>query len=177
MTNLRRTLAAALLLASAANGFAATPTKHEALQAISVLEKSLVGPEADEAARTIVTYADLSDEVMVDLGPDEIPWSDEKWGLEKERELSCQSMLLAAFVAGNVRSQIKNDRAEDDTYSGWVFAIDAYKRLRANGKFRSPSIESLLKMEAEGTLLHHAKEIQSKEEQADPDGPQKKPLA
>ena len=103
MPTLRRTLAAALLLACAASGFAATPTKHEALNAISVLERSLVGPEADEAARTIVTYADLSDEVMVDLGTDEIPWSGEKWGLEKERELSCQSMLLAAFVAGNVR--------------------------------------------------------------------------
>ena len=177
MTTLRQTLAAALFLACAAGGLAATPTKHEALQAISVLERSLVGPEADDAARTIVTYADQSDDVMVDLGPDEVPWSEEKWGLEKGSELSCQSMLLAAFVAGNVRSQIKNDRAEDDTYSGWVFAIDAYKRLRTNAKFRSPSIESLSKMEADGTLLQHAKEIQSKEEQSDPDGPQKKPLA
>jgi hypothetical protein len=177
MPPLRRTLAAALLLAFVPAGFAATPTKHEALQAIRVLEKSLVGSEADEAARVIVTYADQSEDVLVDLGPDEVPWADEKWGLDKERELSCQSMLLAAFVAGDVRSQIKNDRAEDDTYSGWVFAIDAYNRLRAGGKFRSPSIESLSKMEADGTLLQHARDVQSKEQQAAPDEPQKKPLA
>jgi hypothetical protein len=174
MTTLRRTLAAALLVAFASCGWAATPTKHEALQAITVLEKNVVGEEAAEAARTIVTYANLSDDVLVNLGPDEIPWVDEKWGLDKDAELSCQSMLLAAFVAGNVRSQIKNDRAEDDTYSGWVFAIDAYNRLRAKGPFKSPSIESLSKMEADGTLLQHAREVQSKEEQGQPEEPQKK---
>jgi hypothetical protein len=178
MKIMRMTLAAALLAACASSGLAATtPSKYEALRAISVLERSLVGSEADEAARTIVTYADLSDDVMVDIGPDEIPWADEKWGLEKDQEMSCQSMLLAAFIAGNVRSQIKNDRTEDDTYSGWVFAIDAYNRLRAKGKFHSPSIESLSKMEADGTLLQHAKDVQSKEEQAEPDEPVKKPLA
>jgi hypothetical protein len=177
MTTLRRILATALLAAFATCGFAATPTRHEALQAITVLEKNVVGQEAAEAARTIVMYANLSDDVLVNLGPDEIPWVDEKWGLEKEQELSCQSMLLAAFVAGNVRSQIKNDRAEDDTYSGWIFAIDAYNRLRAKGAFKSPSIESLSKMEGEGTLLQHARQIQSKEEQAPPEESQKKPMA
>jgi hypothetical protein len=174
---MRRTLATLLLLACASAGFASVPTKHDALQAISVLEKNVVGTEAAEAARTIVTYADLSDDVMVDIGPDEIPWADEKWGLEKDQEMSCQSMLLAAFIAGNVRSQIKNDRAEDDTYSGWIFAIDTYNRLRAKGQFRSPSLDALSKMQSNGTLLQHAKEIQSKEEQGEPEEPQKKPLA
>jgi hypothetical protein len=32
-------------------------------------------------------------------------------------------------------------------------------------------------MEADGTLLQHAKDVQSKEEQAEPDEPVKKPLA
>jgi hypothetical protein len=177
MPALRRTLAALLLVACASRGFAAVPTKHDALQAIHVLETNVVGAEAAEAAKTIVTYADLSDDVLVDLGPDEIPWADEKWGLEKEQEMACQSMLLAAFVAGNVRSQIKNDRAEDDTYSGWIFAIDTYNRLRTKGQFRSPSLDSLSKMEASGTLLQHAREVQSKEEQGEPEEPQKKPLA
>ena len=98
-------------------------------------------------------------------------------GIGKDAELSGQSMLLAAFIAGNVRSQIKNDRAEDDTYSGWLFAIDAYNRLRAKNPFRSPSIDSLSKMESGGTLLQHAKDVQSKEEQEAPADAQKKPFA
>src|ERR1700677_976076 len=93
-----RTVAAALLLSCAARGFAAEPTRHDALAAIAGLEKTVVGPEAAEAAKTIVTYAQESDDVMVDIGPDEVPWVDEKWGLDKDQELSGQSMLLAAFI-------------------------------------------------------------------------------
>lgn len=173
---MRRILAAALFAACAASAFAAAPTRGEALSAIALLDKTVTGPEAAAAAKTVVTYAQVSEDVMVNLGPDEIPWVEEKWGLDKERELACQSMLLAAFVAGNVRSQIKNDRAEDDTYSGWVFAIGTYNRLRSKGAFRSASIEALSKMEAEGTLLAHAREIQSREEQ-DPSQTERKPQA
>jgi hypothetical protein len=177
MSILRRILPAAVFLALAASGFAATPTTHEVLRAINVLEKNVTGPEAAEAARTIVAYAQESDEVMVDIGAEQLPWVSEKWGLDEDRELTCQSMLLASFVAGNIRSQIKNSRVEDDTYSGWIFAIGTYNRLREKGAFRSPSIDSLSKMESEGTLLRHAKEIQSKEDKDDaPDVP-KTPLA
>jgi hypothetical protein len=173
-----RILGGLLFAAAAVPGFAATaPTRDQALHAIAVLERKVDGDEAAEAARTIVTYADLSQDVLVDLGPDEIPWVNEKWGLDKDRELNCQSMLLAAFVAGNVRSQIRSDRAEDDTYAGWLFAIDAYKRLRAKESFKSPSLDGLSRMETEGTLAQHAKDVQSKEQQAPPDAPVKKPMA
>jgi hypothetical protein len=177
MAILRRTLCAALFLALAGAGLAATPSRHDVLLAISVLERNVTGQDAVDAAKTIVVYAQDSDDVMVDIGPGQLPWVSEEWGLGKARELECQSMLLAAFVAGDIRSQIKNARAEDDTYSGWIFAIDAYNRLRAKGSFRSPSIEELSKMEAEGTLLEHAKEVQSQENQEAPQEPQHAPLA
>lgn len=167
MSITRRTLAAVLIAALASGAAAAPPSKHEVLIAISVLEKNITSPEATEAAKTIVIYAQQSDDVMVDIGPEQLPWVDEKWGLDKAREQANQSLLLAAFVAGNIRSQIKNDKAEDDTYSGWIFAIDAYKRLRAKGPFRSPAIESLKRMEDEGTLLKHAKDVQFKAEESD----------
>ena len=145
--------------------------------AISVLERDVKGTEAVAAAKTIVIYAQDSDDVEVDIGPGQLPWVSEKWGLPKEQELECQSMLLAAFVAGNIKSQIKNARAEDDTYSGWVFAISAYNRLRASGSFRSPSIEELLRMEADGTLLKHAKDVQGSEDKEEQPEPQRTPLA
>lgn len=167
MSILRRTLSAAAFLALAGTGFAETPSRHEVLLAINVLEKSVTGPEAADAAKTVVVYAEDSDDVMVDIGPDQLPWVTEKWGLAQDQEMACQSMLLAAFIAGNIRSQIKNSRAVDDTYSGWVFTIGAYNRLRAKGAFRSPSIESLSKMEADGTLLQHAKDVQSRSDQDD----------
>ena len=145
---------------------AATPSRAgRILLAISILEKSLSGPEADEAAKTVVIYAQQSDDVMVDIGPEQLPWVGERWGLDKAREQNNQSMLLACFVAGNIRAQLRAAKAEDDTYSGWLFAIDAYKRLREKSSFSSPAIENLRKMKDEGTLQQHAKDVQFKEEQ------------
>jgi hypothetical protein len=167
MTIMRRTLTAAFFVVRAGGAAAAPPSKQEVLMAISVLEKNITSPDAADAAKTVVVYAQESDDVMVDIGPEQLPWVSEKWGLEKSREQNNQSLLLAAFVAGNIRSQIKNDKAEDDTYSGWIFAIDAYKRLRTKGAFQSPAIDSLKKMEDDGTLLQHAKDVQFKDEESD----------
>ncbi|HEY4989495.1 MAG TPA: hypothetical protein VII09_06795 [Opitutaceae bacterium] len=170
----RKTLTAALFALCATCALAATPSKRDALLAISVLEKSVVGPEASEAAKTIVIYAQLSEDVMVDIGPDQLPWLSESFGLDKDQEAECHSILLAAFVAGNIKSQIKNDKAEDDTYSGWLFAIQTYRRLQAQEDFKSPSIEALARMQADGTLLKHAKDVQqSLQQQEDQDMPRK----
>ena len=165
---LKQWVATGLFAAVAAHGLAATPSKNDVLQAISVMEKRITSPEAAEAAKTIVIYAQVSDDVMVDIGPEQLPWLDEAWGLGKEKEQACKSLLMAAFVAGNVKSQIKNDKAEDDTYSGWIFAIDVYNRLRTRDGFKSPSLDSLSKMRTEGTLLQHARDVRQKEEQQDP---------
>jgi hypothetical protein len=164
MSTMRRALTAVLFVALAGAASAGVPSKQEVLMAISVLERDITGPEAADAAKTVVIYAQESDDVMVDIGRDQLPWVTEKWGLEDAREQSSQSLILAAFVAGNIRTQIKNVKAEDDTYSGWLFAIDAYKHLRAKVPFRSPAIEALQKMEVDGTLRQHAKDVQLKDE-------------
>jgi hypothetical protein len=171
-----RLLAAAFLLL--AHAAAAAPSKQDALEAISVLEKSILGPEAPQAAKTVVVFAQVSDDVMVNVGPDQLPWLSEDWGLEREREATLHSLLLAAFVAGDIRPQLRSARAEDDTYSGWVFALDAYRKIRAKENFRSPSLEELGKMQADGKLRERARELQQQvEEQDDSDSPQSKPFA
>lgn len=176
MARLRQALAAAAFVMGAAGALAAAPTKQDALQAISVLEKSLLGPAAADAAKTVVVYAQLSDDVMVDIGPAQLPWLSEDWGLDRDREIALHSMLLAAFVAGDVKPQIKNEKAQDNTYSGWLFAIESYRRLRARENFRSPSIEALSKMKEEGKLLQHARDVHQdgEDESAEKDQP---PLA
>lgn len=175
-----RTLVAALAFVVLAGlGSAAlppAPSKHEVLQAISVIEKNVSSPEATEAAKTIVIYAQVSEDVLVDIGPEQLPWVNEDWGLGRERASACQTMLMASFVAGNVKSQIKNDKAEDDTYSGWIFVIATYRRLQAKEPFRSPSIDALAKMQADGRLLQHARDAHTRSEEEDSDS-QKKPPA
>jgi hypothetical protein len=173
----RTTLTALAFLFCASLGRATTPSREEVLSAISVMERNIGGPEAAGAAKTIVVYAQLSDDVMVDIGQEELPWLSEKWDLGHDKEQTCQSLLMAAFVAGNIKSQLKAEKAGDDTYSGWVFTIDTYRRLKARYGFRSPAIDELSRMQAAGKLLEHAREVQSAEEQQDGSDSQPKPLA
>ncbi|HEY1848716.1 MAG TPA: hypothetical protein VGG37_05895 [Opitutaceae bacterium] len=167
--------AAFVLLADAV---AAAPSKQDAIDAISVLEKSILGPDAPQAAKTIVVYAQVSDDVMVNVGPEQLPWLSEDWGLDRDREATLHSLLLAAFVAGDIKTQLRSARAEDDTYSGWVFAIESYRKIRAKENFSSPSLDELSKLQADGKLREKARELQQQaEEQDDSDSPQSKPFA
>jgi hypothetical protein len=177
MSMTRRTLTAIAFMVLASLGMAATPSKQDVLDAIGVMEKGISGPGAIAAAKTIVIYAQVSDDVMVNIGEEQLPWISEKWEMDDARLKSCQSLLMAAFVAGNIKSQLKTQKAEDDTYAGWLFAIDAYRRLRAHDSFRSPAIEALAKMQSEGKLQQHAKELQASEEQDDSQDNQPRPLA
>jgi len=170
-------LAAVAFAASTSCGLAAVPSKQEVLDAITVMEKNISGPEAPGAAKTIVVFAQLSDDVMVDIGEEELPWLSEKWNLGKDQEQTCQSLLMAAFVAGDVKSQLKREKAEDDTYSGWLFTIETYHRLKARYDFTSPAIEGLSRMQSDGKLLDHAKEVESSELQQDQADNPPKPLA
>ncbi len=170
----KRTFTAILFLFVSACAFAAGPSKKDVMRAISVLETDVTGPKAAEAAKTIVAFAQASDDVMVDFGPVQLPWVDEKWGLGQEKEQSLKSLLVAAFVAGNIRSQIKNDLVEDDTYSGWIFVIDVYHHLREATPFTSPSVEALEKMQAEGTLRRHAKDAHAQTDREEAPEPGRK---
>src|ERR1017187_8123073 len=116
MSITRRILTVVLFAALAGAAAAAPPSRKDVLVAISVLEKNITSPEASDAAKTIVVYAQESDDdglgrvvvyaqesddVMVDIGRDQLPWVAETWGLDKETEQADQSLLLAAFVPGN----------------------------------------------------------------------------
>jgi len=172
-------LLAALFLAGLVGVRAATstPSKDEVLRAIEVMEKNVAGPAATEAAKTIVVYAQVSDDVLVDIGPDQLPWLQERWDLSQAEAKARQSLLMAAFVAGNIKSQLKNDKAEDDTYAGWLFAIETYHRLQSRGPFKSPAIEALSKMQEEGKLLQHARDVHNSAEQPEPSDTAPRPLA
>jgi hypothetical protein len=173
----RTTLTALAFFFCASCALAATPSKAEVLNAIAVMERNVTSPEAPVAAKTIVVYAQLSDDVMVDIGQEQLPWVAEQWNLGPDKERTCQSLLMAAFVAGNIKSQLKAEKAEDDTYSGWIFAIYTYRQLKEHFDFRSPAIEDLIKMQADGKLRDHARQVQAEEEQQDEADNAPKPLA
>ena len=135
-------------------------SKGEARQAIAVLEKSVLSADATEAAATITRFADESEEVLIVVGPETMPWVQDPAGPDaKIREL-----LTAAYVAGDGKAQLAKKRPDDDPYSGWLFVIKAYKEIRSKRpRVTIPEVEELVAKEKDGTLKKEADTLRKKE--------------
>src|SRR5437899_12799484 len=76
------------------------PSRNEVLKAIEVFANSPLSPEGKEAAATVAKFAEDSHDVSVFISPGVAPW----FGSGEPPKHS--ETLLAAYVAGNVRSQL-----------------------------------------------------------------------
>ncbi len=147
------------VFAGVAPALAEPVSKSEARDAIAVLEKSVLSADATEAAATITRFADESEDVLIVVGPETMPWVQDAAGPDaKIREL-----LTAAYVAGNVKAQLAKRRPDDDPYSGWLFVIKAYREIRGKKSRTSfPEIEELIAKERDGTLKKEADALRKK---------------
>jgi len=134
-------------------------SKGEAREAIAVLEKSVLSADAAEAAATITRFADESEEVMIVVGPETMPWVQDSTGPDaKVREL-----LTAAYIAGNVKAQLAKRQPNDDPYNGWLFVIKAYREIRGKkSRITIPEVEELVAKEKDGTLKKEADLLRKK---------------
>ena len=157
-----KSLLAALLLLTATVVSLAAPTREEALSAIATIEKDILSAAAIEAARTVTQFTEESEEVMITLGQDTIPWVMEERARDQIDD-TIYSMLLAAYFAGNAKAQLQAGKAADDPYRGWLAAIKAYRQFQTKRSIVIPSLEKFSEMEANGSLEAHAREVKSQE--------------
>src|ERR1051325_5530483 len=101
------------------------PDKQTVTKAI---EQFLQDPKMGEDAKTIKKFAEMSDDCMVAIDEHVLTWANHQ-PTYKETEV-----LLTAFVAGNVQSQLKSGKAEDDSYAGLLAALKTYDKLREANK-------------------------------------------
>jgi hypothetical protein len=134
-------------------------SKREAREAIAVLEKSVLSANAAEAAATITRFADESEEVLIVVGPETMPWIQDSPG----PDATIRELLTAAYVAGNVKAQLAKRRPDDDPYSGWLFVIKAYREIHGKRpRLSIPEIEELMAKEKAGTLKKEADTLRKK---------------
>ncbi len=161
---MKRLLAAFLLGAWMVAGMdgarADTAVSREAvLKAIEIFQKDPSSTEGVAAASTIMSFARKSDAVHLSLSKAVVPW------LKKpdEPDADTRGMLLTAYVAGDIRSQLKSGKAEDDIYAGWQQVLVTYDQLhQINPTVKFPEIEELKTKEKAGTLQAYAAEVQKK---------------
>jgi hypothetical protein len=157
--------ASAAALAVAAPAFAADAvTRAQVLDAIRVFEANASGnPDPSKAAvdagdavakasNTILKYAVDSDDVVVDLGTDAVPWCDVKKGLADMPHSGERGLLFAAYVAGSVKAQLRTGKPDPNPYEGWVAMLQVYRAVRTREGVRIPEAEALLSRQMSGTL-------------------------
>jgi hypothetical protein len=126
-------------------------TKEIALKAIGIFRNDPLSEDGRGAAAIIVTFVDKSHDVVVGLSKKVFPFFDAPGVSQKEI-----NVLLAAFVAGNIDSQLLRGVKKDDAYAGDLQLIQTYRQLQKNNpKLKIPAIEKMAEMEQRGELKRY----------------------
>ena len=151
------TASVVITFALAAYAAAQTPTTQQVRDAIDALEKDPMSAREKGHTATIIKFAEDSPDVSVSLDPAFLPFTDRKEnGDDKNAPL-----LLAAFVAGNVRSQLDSKKNADDTHAGLLTTFKVYHKIReAHPDYKDARLEELEAMEKSGKLKDHIAERQ-----------------
>ena len=147
---------------------AGTVSKTQVLEAIRTFDANAAGsltgakpvqsPDdvVARASNTILKYSLESDDVVVDLGCDSVPWCDVKKGLTNLPDSSERGLLLAAYLSGSVKAQLSSGKQDPNPYPGWVAMLRLYPTMRIREDVRIPEIENLMARQADGTLETYA---------------------
>jgi hypothetical protein len=144
------------ILALAGWGAAGEPAaKHTEADFRRAAAKFLEQPLSEEgrtAVLTILEFAEESDKVTVVIGPWFVPWM--RLGEDKKPEHL--NLLLAAYTAGNVLSQLDSGVNANDTYSATIQVFRVYRYLKSrDSSYAVPEVETLLEIHRKGGLATH----------------------
>ncbi len=160
-----------LWLSSATAQTSEVPSRREVLAAIETLRNRFLSADALKAAEVVTRFVELSEDCLIVLDPEAIPWAENaELGEADSPETMLRSLLLAAYFAGNTKAQLDSGKVEDMPYPGWLFVIRAYKTIQEKTEFSIPSIDELVEMEKKGTLERYARILKARRD-AGPDEP------
>jgi hypothetical protein len=127
-------------------------TKDLVRQSITVFRQDPTSDLARAAQAIVVNFSRASPDILIVFNPKNYPISE--FALASEAE---QMTLLAAFIVGNVDSQLsRGSKARDDSYAGDLQLIRTYRQLQQkNRKLKLPAIEKMAVMESHGELKRY----------------------
>jgi len=126
-------------------------TKEIALQAVILFRQDPFSEDGRGAAAILFRFAEKSPDVLLKMSPKALPFM--KGNTVPDKEMG---LLLAAFIAGNVDSQLLRNRKGDDSYAGDLQVIETYRQMqRKNVKLHIPVVEKLIDLEKRGKLKEY----------------------
>ena len=123
-------------------------TRQTVLDAIMTFRVDPLSENAREAGAVVLQFVDQSHDVLVKISSKTLPFLSNRSVPEKYR-----ATLLAAFVVGNVDSQLLRHQKKDDSYAGLLQLIESYRQMqRKNPKLRIIEVEKFIEMQNRGEL-------------------------
>src|SRR5262249_42872035 len=117
----------------------ATVSEKDFLRACQALLDEPLSQASKDHAKTIMTFTDETPKAAVVITDTEV----KGFGKDEKRE----PLLLAAYCAGNVQSQLHSGVVRNDRYSGLLYLFKTYRALQAADKeFKIAAVEELLKL-------------------------------
>jgi hypothetical protein len=135
------------------------PSREEVLKAVEIFAKSPLSAQGKAAAASIARFAQESDDVTVVVSPKAVPW------LESAKPPKFSETLLAAYLAGNVKSQLERQTNANDSYAGVQQVLKTYAQLKeADKTLDIPELQKLVDLEAKKQLRKYVDDALKKEE-------------
>jgi hypothetical protein len=130
--------------------------EKEFLRASQALLDEPVSQAAADHAKTVMIFTAQTPKAMVIIGDDEIKW----FGKNEDHK----SLLMGAYSAGNVQSQLNSGVVRNDRYSGVLYLLKVYRGLQAKDKdLKIVALEDLIKLHKDDKLLRHIAELDAKD--------------
>jgi len=134
-------------------------SKDIALKAIEIFENEPLSQDGEGAASIITEYASESEDIDIVISDKIITWLVSN---DKDPYYKYRAILLAAYLTGNVKSQIVQGVAQDDPYSGLNQVLKTYHQLQKQDmSFNLQEIEEIQKLKNNKHLKEHIKKVLS----------------
>ena len=147
-------LPAATLARSATQGKKGGVSKEDARRAIAIFRRDPLNSQGEMTRPIILTFAKDSPDVEVSVSDKRLAWIGNPSVPEETSRI-----LLVAYVAGNVQSQLDSGKSKDDPIAAAEQVIATYGQLRrANPELRVREVEELIRLQKQGKLAEHFKE-------------------
>jgi hypothetical protein len=139
------------------NSLQAKDNRH-LLKYIHQIEKAPLAEKTKPAYREILKFATQSDDVQVNISAVNCPWLNQKKGSTK-----WSSILLGAFIAGNIKPQIVSNIKGDNSYSGVLLALKTYQKIRkADKKYNIKELNRYAALAKKGKLQQELIKLEKK---------------
>jgi hypothetical protein len=123
-------------------------TKESARKAISVFRQDPFSAQGRAAAELVRAVAEKSDDIILEINPKRAPFLENLKLMAEYR-----GILLAAYIVGNVDSQLLHHEKKDDPYAGEIEVMNVYKQMKKREPaLNLPEVENLIDLEKRGEL-------------------------